>query len=190
MGYGCFLAGSMPFCWVEGLEGQGGQDARRPSKEGHPVGKGIIQHLEVGTITSRHESYTCFQNLWSYHLVTVFFKIFCVGFCWIYNKHLFFQDIRSLAEHGLPSCPVWDDHLEEDENESLRLRLKRLARPEAKVGCCETDWGKPQSPRDFFDSLCIHIYIYTYTYIYMSYIVFPVNWPFGVYSPPFLMHFP
>jgi hypothetical protein len=36
--------------------------------------------LEVGTITSRHESYTCFQNLWSYHLVTVFFLNLL---CWI-----------------------------------------------------------------------------------------------------------
>ena len=36
--HGCLLAGSVAFCFfVEGLEGQGGQDARRPSKEGHPA---------------------------------------------------------------------------------------------------------------------------------------------------------
>ena len=98
-----------------------------------------------------------------------FFKSFVLDSVGYTINIFFFQDIRSLAEHGLPSCPVWDDHLEEDENESLRLRLKRLARPEAKVGCCETDWGKPQSPRDFFDSLCIHIYIHIYIYIYVIY---------------------
>jgi hypothetical protein len=48
--------------------------------------------------------------------------------------------------------------------------------------------GENPKVHEIFSIHCAYIYIYTY--IYMSYIVFPVNWPFGVYSPPFLMHFP